>query len=139
MTGFRGGQSNERSINGLLGWGCRSGEVVTDGDVKEEGSGEQDQGDMAIPAQIAASFRMTKSKGFARFEVFLDVPTGTDGLNHEGERGVGWGPDEEEGQHARIVEAAANQEPMTTIDLASVSNGQASPVKEALTFGAQAL
>jgi hypothetical protein len=39
----------------------------------------------------------------------------------------------------RGVEAAAHDEPMATVSDASLRDWQASPVKEALAFGAQAL
>jgi hypothetical protein len=112
---------------------------VTDGNVNEEGGGKQDQGDMAVPAQVATPFIVTESKGFASFEILFHVPTSTNSGNHEGERGVEWSPDEEVGQLGGIVEAAAHQEEGSAINVPSVSNGQASPIKEALPLGAQAL
>jgi hypothetical protein len=123
----------------VLGGVGRNGKVVTDGDVNEEGRSEQNQGAMAVPAEVTTPFIVTESKGFAGFEILFHVPTGTDGGNHEGERSVGWGPDEEKGQHARIVEAAAHQEEGSAINVPSVSNGQASPIKEAFPLGSQAL
>jgi hypothetical protein len=117
----------------------RSGKAVGDGDVKEEGRGEQHERDMAIPAQITAPFVMAQPERFVGFEVLLYVPASADGLNEKGERSVEWGPDEEKSQFAGIVNAAAHEKPVSTIDLTGERDGQASPVKKTLAFGTQAL
>jgi hypothetical protein len=66
VTSLGGGERDEgRTGRGLLG--SRSGEVALDGDVDEEGRGQQHEGDMAIPAQVAADLRVIQSERFARF------------------------------------------------------------------------
>ncbi len=87
---------------------------------------------MAIPAQVATPFIMTKAERFIGLEVFLHVPASADRLNQEAERGVRWGPDEEKGQFARVIETATQQKPASTIDLTSESDGQASSVKQTM-------
>jgi hypothetical protein len=53
MTGFRGGERAERGAgHGLLLGNSR--EVAVDRDVDEEGVGEQHEGEMAVPAEVAA-------------------------------------------------------------------------------------
>lgn len=110
-----------------------------DRDGNEEGVGEQDQGDMAVPAEVTASFIMIQTKAFRGLQALFDAPPCANGLDHDGQRGVWWGPDQEVGQFVGIVEAAAHEEPMTTVHGASMHDWQASPVKEAFAFGAQTL
>ena len=53
MTGFRGGERDERRAgHGLLLGSSR--EVAVNRDVDEEGVGEQHEGEMTIPAEVAA-------------------------------------------------------------------------------------
>ena len=67
------------------------------------------------------------------------MPPCANGLHHGGQGSVGWGKDEEIGQLAWIVEAAAKDEPMASVHRAPMHHGQARPGKEALPFGAQTL
>ena len=70
MTGFRGGERDERGAgHGLLLGSSR--EVAVDRDVDEEGVGEQHEGEMTIPAQVAAHFIVVKAEGFGRFQVLV--------------------------------------------------------------------
>ena len=100
--------------------------------------GQQHEGDVAIPAQVAAHFVVIESEGEALLQVLFDVPAGADGLHHGGQGRVGWGPDQVIGQLVRVVQAAAHDEPMAPVGGAGLHEGQASPVKEALAFGALA-
>ncbi len=93
---------------------------------------------MAIPAQVAADLIVIESEGFAGLQVLFDVPPASDSLHHGGQGGIRWGSDQEIGQLVRVVEAAAHDEPMATVRDTSMHHGQASPVKKALPFGAQA-
>src|SRR5260370_13421561 len=94
---------------------------------------------MAIPTPVAAHFILIELQSFGGLQVLFDMPVGATGLHHGGQGGVGRGPDQEIGQLVWVVEAAAHQEPMATVHGASVHDWQASPVKEALPFGTQAL
>ena len=87
----------------------------------------------------AADFIVIKSEVFASLQVLFDVPTASDSLHHGGQGCIRWGPDQEIGQLVRVVEAATHHEPVATIPGTSMHHGQASPVKEALAFGPQAL
>src|SRR6266568_5150058 len=65
MTGFGGGLLDEgRAGRRLLG--SRSAAVALDGDVDQEGSGKQDESDMAVPAQVTAHFIVVESEGSSR-------------------------------------------------------------------------
>src|SRR6266568_2528733 len=93
MTGFGGGLLDEgRAGRRLLG--SRSAAVAPDGDVDQEGSGKQDESDMAVPAQVTAHFIVVESEGFASLQVLFDMPAGPDGLHHGGQERVGWSPDQ---------------------------------------------
>ena len=71
MTGFRGGERDERGAgHGLLLVGS-SREVAVNRDVDEEGVGEQHEGEMTIPAQVATHFIVVKAEGFGRFQVLV--------------------------------------------------------------------
>jgi hypothetical protein len=105
---------------------------------QQEGIRQQNEGDMAIPAEVAAHFIVVESQIFGRLQVLLHVPAGADGLHHEGQRRVEWGPDQVIGQFVWVVEAAPHHEPMATVYGAPMHHGQARPIKEALAFGAQA-
>ena len=107
--------------------------------MNEEGVGEQDQRDMTIPAEVTASFIVIQAKSFGGVQVLFDAPSGSNGLNHDRQRGVGWGPDQEVSQFVWVIEAAAHQEPMTAVHRASMYDWEASPVKKALAFGPQTL
>ena len=78
MTGFRGGERDERGADhGRLRGSSR--EVAVDRDVDEEGVGEQHEGEMTIPAEVAAHFIVVKAEGFGRFQVLFDAPARADG------------------------------------------------------------
>ncbi len=54
VAGLGGSQRDERGAGRWLGrWG-RFREVALDGDAEQEGSGQQDERDMAVPAHITA-------------------------------------------------------------------------------------
>jgi len=69
---------------------------------------------------------------------YFDVPAGANGLYHDGQRRVGWRPDQVIRQLVRVVKAASYHEPMATVCGAPVHAGQAGPVKEPFAFGALA-
>jgi hypothetical protein len=71
VAGFGGSQRDKRGASRWLGrWG-RLREVALDGDAEQEGSGKQDERDMAVPAQVAAHFIVIKSEGFASLQVLV--------------------------------------------------------------------
>jgi hypothetical protein len=70
VTGFGGGYRDKcRAGRRLLG--SRSAEAALDGDIDEEGRRQQHEGDMAIPAQVAADLRVIESEGFAGLQVLV--------------------------------------------------------------------
>jgi len=71
VAGFGGSQRDERGAGRWLGrWG-RLREVALDGDAEQEGSGKQDERDMAVPAHIPAHFIVVESEGFASLQVLV--------------------------------------------------------------------
>ena len=65
MTHFGGGQSNEwRLVGALLRYHVMGVILERDGD--QESVSEQDEGEMAIPAQVAAHFLVTLVRGLWR-------------------------------------------------------------------------
>ena len=91
---------------------------------------------MAIPAQIAADFRLIESQVFGGLDVLFDVPACADRL-HDGRQGSGgWCPHQVEGHLGWIIEATTKDEEVATIDRALVQEGQDGPIKEALALGA---
>ena len=109
----------------------------TEGD--EEGSSQQDEGEVAIPAEIAADFILIESQVFGDFQILFDMPASADGLHDEGERRVRGRPDQVIGHLSRIIQAAPKDEEVASIDGALVQEGQDGPIKEALALGALAL
>src|SRR5487761_2795735 len=132
MTNFSGRQRNEGRAVHRFGWWRRGGQIRMQGETEQKGVSEQDEGDVAIPAVETAAFMMIQTEGFAGVQVFFDVPTSPQGLNHEGERGSRRSPDEEVGQGSGCIEATTDEQEMATIDFTGQSDGQAGPVKSQL-------
>src|SRR6266516_5798122 len=112
MTHGRGSQSDEWEAGRACGVLC--GRVVSFprlyADDEQEGRSEQDQGDMTIPAEVAADFIVIQSEVFGRFQVLFDVPPCANGLDNNGQRGVRWRRDQEVSQLVGVVQAAAHHE-----------------------------
>ena len=82
---------------------------------------------------------MVQPQIFGAFQVLFDAPTGANGLHHGGQgRGQG-SKDQVIGQFKRLVQAAAKDQPMATVDRAPLHQRQDGPIKEAIPFGALAL
>jgi hypothetical protein len=113
--------------------------AVLETDADQKGAGEQDQGNMAIPAQVATHFIVIEPQGFGGLQVLFDVPAAANGAYDGGERRGQWGKDQVSGDLAGIVEAAPKDEEVAVVEAALVQDGQAGPGKEALAFAAQAL
>src|SRR5260221_2964778 len=86
----------------------------------------------------AADLIVIESEGEAVLQVLCDVPTASDSLHHGGQGRVGWRSGQVMGKLIGVVEAAVHEEPMATIRDTSMHHRQASPVKKALPFAAQA-
>ena len=134
MMGFGGSQRDEWGAGCGLGL-RRSHEVLVNRDADEEGICQQDEGQMPIPAEVAAHFILIESQSFGGFQVLFDAPACPNGLHHGGQRGLWWRKDEKGSQLIWVVQTAADDEEMATVDGTSTHNGQTSPVKEALAFG----
>ncbi len=141
MMHFGGGQRNEREGGPRSGVFCWRGKRARrlHADTHQEGVGKQNQGDMAIPAPVAAHFIVVEPKLLGGVQVLFDVLAGAAGLDDDGQRRIQGSVDQIIGQFVGVVQAATDHEPVTTVHGASVHEGQACPVKEALAFGAQAL
>src|SRR2546421_3314478 len=138
MTRFGGGQGDEWGGGRRLRWGRRM-RAILDTEADQEDVGEQDQGQMAIPAQVTAHFILIESQVFGGLQVLFDVPAAANGLDHDGQRRGRRRKDEIRGDLAGIVEAATKDEEVTVVDGALMHNGQDGPGKQTLAFGTQAL
>ena len=110
----------------------RAMRAVLDTEPDEEGIGQHDEGDMAIPADIAADFIVIQSKIFGGFQVLFDAPTRSNSL-HDGRQGRGqWGKDQVRGHFKRRVEAATKHQEVAFVHGAMLEQGQDGPIKEPL-------
>src|SRR5947208_17188394 len=92
---------------------------------------------MAIPAQIAADFRLIESQVFGGLDVLFDVPACADRL-HDGRQGSGgWFPHQVEGHPGWSIEATTKNEGVATIHRALVPEGPGGPIKETQPLCAQ--
>ena len=139
VTSFGGGQRDECSAGRRFGRSGRIREVSVDRDANEEGIRQQNEGDMAIPTPVAAHFILIEAQVFGDLQVLFDVPAGANGLHHGGQGRLRRGPDQIIGQFMRVLQAAAKDEPMATVQAAPMHQRQPGPIKEALAFGALAL
>ncbi len=137
MTGFGGGQRDEGSLR--VGEVGSSREVVMDRDGKQEGAGEEDQGDMPIPAQVAAPFVVVQAQSFGRFSILFDVPPRSNGLDDRGQGHAKRGEDQVKGQLGGIIEATTDDQEVACIHAPGLHPGQDGPIKEAFSFSALAL
>ncbi len=104
----------------------------------QKGEGKQDEGDVAVPAGETAHLVPIKSEVFASFKILLDMPARAPGGNHGAEGGADRGKDQEKPEQRRIIETAADEEPVLAIVAALMEQGQACPVGQARAFAALA-
>jgi hypothetical protein len=73
MTHFGGSQRDERRGGSrtlvLRSWGQRARRLHADAD--QEGVGQEDERQMAVPAQVTADFILIQSQGFAGLQVLV--------------------------------------------------------------------
>src|SRR6266700_267951 len=141
MTDFAGGQDNDswsRHGHGGGRW-RRTRTVLVHSDADQKSRGQHDEGQMAIPAEVAADFILIQSQVFAGLQVLLNAPAGPNGLHDGAERRGQGSKDQVIGQLLRIVQATAYDQEMAAVDVAALEPGQDGPVKEAFAFAAQAL
>src|SRR5438552_18752974 len=94
---------------------------------------------MAVPADIAAHFRLVESQVFAGLQVLFHAKASANGLHHGGERRGKGSPDQVIGQLVRVIEATADEQPVSSIDGAALHPGEPRPVEAPFAFGAQTL
>ena len=109
---FRGGEWDEwLGRQDHLSWlSGRQLPVLMHAHADQEGRGQQDQGDMAIPADVTAHFILDKSKIFAGLQILFDMPTRTNGAHDGGERRSLGSKDQVVSQFVRGVPATTNRE-----------------------------
>jgi len=73
MTDFSGGQGNDRWSRHGHGSGRwrRTRTVLVHSDAHQESRGQHDEGEMAIPAEVAAHFILIQSQVFAGLQVLV--------------------------------------------------------------------
>src|SRR5690348_11730630 len=138
MAHFRRGQRNEWRKGSGCGVfrRCVPHFPLLDTNTDQEGIRQEHEGDVAIPAEGAAHFIVIEPQSFGGLQILFDVPTAANGSYHGSKRGVEWGPDQIIGHLVWIVQTTTKDEPMAPIGDSRVHDWQASPVKEALPFGA---
>src|SRR5260370_1797923 len=107
VLGFGSGQRDERLRAGRLVGVSRS--MGGDTEAEEEGRGQQDKGDMAIPAEVTAHFIVIESGVFGGLQVLFDVPAAANGL-HDGGQRRSREPEDEVGGYLAGVAGAATQD-----------------------------
>src|SRR5256886_9798927 len=100
-------------------------------EAEQEGRGQQDQRDVAIPAEVAALFILVEAQVVADSQVLCDVPPGANGPHHDGQRCVGGSPEQVVSQLVRVIEETTKDEPMAAVGLTSVDERQAGPAQTA--------
>ena len=105
----------------------------------EEGVGEQHEGEMTIPAEVAAHFIVVKAEGFGRFQVLFDAPARADGQPPWWAQGSRVAP--RPGSRPTRVGRPGSGAPRANGDRRRPQHARWAdePVKEALAFGTQAL
>ena len=94
---------------------------------------------MAVPADVAAYFVVVEAQVFGGLQILFNAPAGANGLHHGGERRGKGSPDQVIGQLVRVIEATADEQPVSSIDGAALHPGEPRPVEEPFPFGAQTL
>ena len=93
-----------------------------DADADQESRGQHDEGQMAIPADVAAHFILVKSKLFAGLQVLFDAPACPNGLHDGGQGCRQWGKDQVIGQFVRLVQTATKDQEVSVVHSASVDH-----------------
>src|SRR5713101_9745208 len=102
MTNFWDGQRDERQGGSwVLWWAMKA--ALLDIDAKEKGCGEQNQGDMAVPADVAAHLILIEPEIFGVFQIDLNRPACSDSQNHRVQAGCRRCVDQVIGLFARVV------------------------------------
>src|SRR6266851_617099 len=76
MTDFGGGQGND-SLGRHVHWGGRwrkKRTALVHADTHQKSRGQHDEGEMAIPADVAADFILIKSQVFVGLQVLFNAP-----------------------------------------------------------------
>ena len=101
-------------------------------------SSQQHEGDMPVPANEATNFVVIQAHIFGVLKIFLNVPSGSNRLDHLRKCGATWSAHEVVCLLKRISGATTNEQPMASIIFPSVQHGHDRPVKESRTFAALA-
>src|SRR5947209_4051789 len=129
VTDFSGGQGNDGgSRHGSWGgrW-RRKRTVLVHSDAHQESRSQHDEGEMAIPAEVAAHFILIESQVFAGLQVLLNAPAGANGLHDGGQRRVQRSKDQVVGELVGVVKATAHDQEVATVHAASLEPGQDGP------------
>src|SRR5712691_3445271 len=97
---------------------------------------EHDKRDVAIPADEAPDFVVSKPHVFARFKIFLNMPPCSNGLYHRLYCRCRRSPDQVVGLLFRIADGATNEQPMACVVLPLMQEKDTCPIKQARTFRA---
>jgi len=138
MTDLGGRQFNERgrSRERIV---SRVQVAFLNRDPDQKGSGEQDEGEMTVPANEAAHFILIQAQPFAGLQILFNVPSRANGLHDGGQQHVFGGENQVIGQGVWVVKAATDDQEVLSIHRPGLCPGQDGPVKEPVPFGALTL
>jgi len=88
-----------------------------------------------VPTDEAPHFVVVHAEIFAVFKMFLNMPSGTNGLDHFWQSGSLRGKDKVVRFLGWIVHVATNEQPVSSIILPLVQHGDDGPVEEPGAFG----
>jgi hypothetical protein len=97
---------------------------------------QHDKSDMAIPADEATNFVLSKPQSFAGFKIILNAPSGSDCLYHLLECCPTGAQDKVVGLACGVIDASANEQPMASIILPPMQDGDTGPIEEPWACGA---
>src|SRR5712691_1543965 len=97
---------------------------------------EHDKRDVAIPADEAPNFVVSKPHVFARFKIFLNMPPGSNGLYHRLDCRCRRSPDQVVALFFRIADGATNEQAMACVVLPVMQEKDTCPIKASRTFRA---
>src|SRR5205823_14828193 len=97
---------------------------------------EHDKHNVAIPADEATDFVVSKPHVFARFKIFLNMPACSNGFDHLLYCRCRRSEDQVGGLVFRIADGATNEQPMACVVLTSMQQRDRCRIKESRTFRA---
>src|SRR5579864_5790060 len=103
-----------------------------DTEADQEGRSQHDEGDMAIPTDIATHFIVIQAQTFAGLQILFNVPTSSNSLHDGGQGSRLWGKDQVIRQLVWVVQAPKDHQPVSSVHCATMEHRQDRPIKKPL-------